>query len=109
MTTFRLSHRLREACLPSIARAARHSPEFSRSAWVGGNPGYRQGDLPGTDEIFNHPWKGDFDAMADRHRNRALVAYSKIFYLLDGAMQRGTTDEPFREPYATPRHRREDR
>lgn len=36
-------------------------------------------------------WTGDFDQMAKRHRIRALVPYSKTFYFLDGADQRGLT------------------
>jgi len=36
-------------------------------------------------------WTGDFDQMIERHRIRALVPYSKTFYFLDGADQRGLT------------------
>ena len=36
-------------------------------------------------------WTGDFDEMVERHRIRALVPYSKTFYFLDGATQRGLT------------------
>ncbi len=36
-------------------------------------------------------WKGDFDGMVERLRIRALVPYSKTFYFLDGADQRGLT------------------
>jgi membrane-bound lytic murein transglycosylase MltF len=36
-------------------------------------------------------WTGDFNQMAKRHRIRALVPYSKTFYFLDGADQRGLT------------------
>jgi hypothetical protein len=36
-------------------------------------------------------WIGDFDEMVERHRIRALVPYSKTFYFLDGATQRGLT------------------
>jgi membrane-bound lytic murein transglycosylase MltF len=38
-------------------------------------------------------WTGDFDAMQERNVIRALVAYSKTFYFLDGATQRGATYE----------------
>lgn len=36
-------------------------------------------------------WTGDFVQMIERHRIRALVPYSKTFYFLDGADQRGLT------------------
>jgi membrane-bound lytic murein transglycosylase MltF len=42
-------------------------------------------------------WTGDFDGMAERHLIRALVPYSKTFYFLDGADQRGLTYELLRE------------
>jgi membrane-bound lytic murein transglycosylase MltF len=38
-------------------------------------------------------WTGDFDGMVKRHKIRALVPYSKTFYFLDGATQRGITYE----------------
>jgi membrane-bound lytic murein transglycosylase MltF len=42
---------------------------------------------------FNEPWTGDFDGMAERHRIRALVAFSKTFYFVDRGHQRGLTYE----------------
>jgi membrane-bound lytic murein transglycosylase MltF len=42
---------------------------------------------------FEQKWTGDFDGMAERHLIRALVPYSKTFYFLDGADQRGLTYE----------------
>ena len=42
-------------------------------------------------------WIGDFDQMAERHRIRALVPYSKTFYFLDGADQRGLTYDLLKE------------
>lgn len=41
----------------------------------------------------NEKWTGDLDGMAERHVIRALVPYSKTFYFLDGATQRGITYE----------------
>ena len=38
-------------------------------------------------------WTGDFDGIAERNLIRALVPYSKTFYFLDGADQRGLTYE----------------
>jgi hypothetical protein len=35
------------------------------------------------------PWVGDLDGMIARRAIRALVVYSKTFYFLDGAKQRG--------------------
>ena len=36
-------------------------------------------------------WKGDFKAMVERQHIRALVVYSKTFYFLDKAQQKGLT------------------
>jgi hypothetical protein len=36
-------------------------------------------------------WKGDFNAMAERNRIRALVVYSKTFYFIDKGEQKGLT------------------
>ena len=38
-------------------------------------------------------WTGDFDGMKDRRLVRMLVVYSKTFYFIDKATQRGTTYE----------------
>jgi len=42
---------------------------------------------------FDEKWTGDFDGLVDRHVIRALVPYSKTFYFLDKADQRGLTYE----------------
>ena len=42
-------------------------------------------------ELIERKWRGDFDQMVERHMIRALVVYSKTFYFLDGATQRGTS------------------
>ena len=42
---------------------------------------------------LNEKWTGNFDGMVQRHLIRALVPYSKTFYFLDGADQRGLTYE----------------
>ena len=46
---------------------------------------------------LDHKWTGDFNGMAERNIIRALVPYSKTFYFLDGADQRGLTYELLRE------------
>ncbi len=46
---------------------------------------------------FDEKWVGDFDGMAERNTIRALVPYSKTFYFLDGADQRGLTYEFLRQ------------
>ena len=38
---------------------------------------------------FDTQWTGDYDGMVERDRIRVLVPYSKTFYFLDGAHQRG--------------------
>jgi membrane-bound lytic murein transglycosylase MltF len=42
-------------------------------------------------------WTGDFDGMVERYQIRALVAFSKTFYFLDGATQRGASYEVLKE------------
>jgi len=42
---------------------------------------------------LHEKWTGDFDGMVQRHLLRVLVPYSKTFYFLDGADQRGLTYE----------------
>ena len=42
-------------------------------------------------ERVQRKWTGDLDGMVERHMIRALVVYSKTFYFLDGAHQRGTS------------------
>ena len=46
---------------------------------------------------MDQKWTGDFDGMAERGIIRALVPYSKTFYFLDGAHQRGLTYDLLRE------------
>jgi membrane-bound lytic murein transglycosylase MltF len=48
-----------------------------------------------TEALIDHEkaWIGDFDDMLKRRIIRALVPYSKTFYFLDGATQRGITYE----------------
>jgi membrane-bound lytic murein transglycosylase MltF len=46
---------------------------------------------------LDQKWTGDFDGIAERRLIRALVPYSKTFYFLDGADQRGLTYELLRE------------
>jgi membrane-bound lytic murein transglycosylase MltF len=46
---------------------------------------------------LDRKWTGDLDEMAERRLIRALVPYSKTFYFLDGADQRGLTYELLRK------------
>jgi membrane-bound lytic murein transglycosylase MltF len=45
---------------------------------------------------LDEKWTGDLDGMVKRRRIRALVVYSKTFYFLDGARQRGGTYDGLR-------------
>lgn len=46
---------------------------------------------------LDQKWVGDFDGMVERQIIRVLVPYSKTFYFLDGADQRGLTYELAKE------------
>lgn len=48
-----------------------------------------------TEALLEHEkaWIGDFDGMVKRGKIRVLVPYSKTFYFLDGATQRGISYE----------------
>ncbi len=49
---------------------------------------------PGQQPAFpGEVWKGDFEAMAEKNRIRALVVYSKTFYFIDIGEQKGLTYE----------------
>lgn len=52
-----------------------------------------------VEPLFNldEKWTGDLDGMVERRRIRALVPYSKTYYFLDGADQRGLTYDMFKE------------
>lgn len=51
----------------------------------------------GVDKILVTKAFGDFNEMTERRIIRALVPYSKTFYFLDGAKERGTTYEMVKE------------
>jgi membrane-bound lytic murein transglycosylase MltF len=46
---------------------------------------------------LDQKWIGDLDGMIERHEIRALVPYSKTFYFLDLADQRGLTYDLFKQ------------
>ncbi|NOQ18911.1 MAG: transporter substrate-binding domain-containing protein, partial [Desulfobacterales bacterium] len=50
-----------------------------------------------SDLELEKKWFCDFDGMSERHLIRALVPYSKTFYFLDGADQRGLSYELLKE------------
>ena len=52
-------------------------------------------ERPSVESVPNlhEKWSGNFDGMVERHLIRVLVPYSKTFYFLDGAHQRGLTYE----------------
>jgi membrane-bound lytic murein transglycosylase MltF len=53
-------------------------------------------ELTITTEEAMQPWTGDFDQMIERRTIRVLTTYSKTFYFLDKATQRGATYDAFR-------------
>ena len=46
---------------------------------------------------LDEKWTGDFEGMDEREKIRALVPYSKTFYFLDGADQRGLSYDMLKE------------
>jgi len=46
---------------------------------------------------INQKWTGDFEQMVDNRLIRVLIPYSKTFYFLDGAAQKGATYELVKE------------
>ncbi len=54
-----------------------------------GAPAYSAQEM--LDRISQKTWKGDFKAMLERRKIRALVVYNKLMYFLDGATQRGAS------------------
>lgn len=46
---------------------------------------------------LDQKWTGDFDGIEKRHLLRVLMPYSKTFYFLDGADQRGATYDLMKE------------
>ncbi|MBW2540288.1 MAG: hypothetical protein JRE27_11900, partial [Deltaproteobacteria bacterium] len=59
--------------------------------------GFTQVDSAMEHLRLNEKWTGDFDGMTERRVIRALVPYSKTFYFLDGATQRGLEYELLKE------------
>jgi membrane-bound lytic murein transglycosylase MltF len=55
-------------------------------------PPKEQPKTPGM-AVNQKPWTGDFDGMVKRRVIRALVPYSKTFYFVDRAVQRGLSYE----------------
>ena len=73
--------------------ACDRAPEPTAEKSAGATPA-----LPDTEPAPPGPaavgtWTGDFDGMKDRRLVRMLVVYSKTFYFIDKATQRGTTYE----------------
>ncbi|MBV8633920.1 MAG: lytic transglycosylase F [Burkholderiaceae bacterium] len=47
--------------------------------------------------LTDQPWRGDFDAMLERHAIRVLVPYSRTLYFIDHGIERGLTAELVRD------------
>ncbi len=52
-------------------------------------------DSPDQFKDVIEQWTGDFDEMVERNKIRVLVPFSKTFYFLDGARQRGLSYDLF--------------
>jgi membrane-bound lytic murein transglycosylase MltF len=63
---------------------------------IGGPAAAADKPNPGIAKL-QQKWTGDFKAMAERGIIRALVVYSKTFYFLDGATQRGLSYDALQE------------
>src|SRR5262245_18981538 len=63
---------------------------FAATAW--GAPAEPAAVMP-IEQLVAERWTGDLDEMRRRRVIRVLVTYSKTFYFLDGAQQRGLTYE----------------
>jgi membrane-bound lytic murein transglycosylase MltF len=50
-------------------------------------------DLKEVVASLNKPWKGDFEQLVQKRAIRVLIPYSKTFYFLDKASQRGASYE----------------
>jgi membrane-bound lytic murein transglycosylase MltF len=61
------------------------------------NEGPKQLSSFDSEIALDREWTGDLDGMVERLSIRALVAYSKTFYFLDGATQRGISYEALKE------------
>jgi len=48
-------------------------------------------------EVAIEQWQGNFEEMLERRQIRALVAYNKLLYFLDGPQQRGASYEALQE------------
>lgn len=56
-----------------------------------------RGKISEQGEIQNQQWKGDYEQMVQDRVIRVLLPYSKTFYFLDGATQRGLSYEGAKE------------
>jgi len=94
-----------------------HMPKFHRGlllmlavlclAGLGAPPHARATDQSESfKQKLREPFKGDFDAIAERGYLRVLVPFSKTFYFIDGGVQRGTTVDLMAEfaKFAQKRH-----
>ena len=60
-------------------------------------PGEDRETLSISTEEAMQPWQGDLDGMVKRGVIRVLTVYSKTFYFVDKAVQRGATYDMFRQ------------
>lgn len=67
------------------------------AAAAAARPAQNEAPGPVTLEFVNKPWIGDLDGMRERRLIRALVPYSRTFYFVDGATQRGVSYEYVRQ------------
>ncbi len=72
-----------------------------------GTAAISRGEVTAQGEIQNQEWIGDYEEMVQDRIIRVLIPYSKTFYFLDGAMQRGLSYEGAKtfEKYVNARHK----
>jgi membrane-bound lytic murein transglycosylase MltF len=84
------------AATRGVHAPVQHGFDRDRRGGTDARPGARQGTAATTGippAKVSKTWTGDFDGMVKRRVIRVLVPYSKTFYFVDRAVQRGLSYE----------------